>query len=912
MKIFHVRRKKWVTCWLLVLLAGVYQVILPGSPAVCKAAVAASEDSATQGAQHDSDQNPSKNNKDGSVATDPLEQAEKTDQYVVSYQLTQSDLKQMKATDEIIGKLEALKGKTFDTENEFVEAALKAVAPLTALFDQYRAQIVKLAQGPDAYELTENAIPALKKENLPDSLLADLQNLQNKKYPDQSAFLTALQPLLNNLSNQIRQYQAAVIQAAKVPRTYSLTEQSLSELKTEKIPPGVFEKLDALQDKPFADKDEFTQAVRQIIEDVTVEYNFPDDILSEFSNLKSKGLESQREDAAKILQKTTEQYDQYQPLILKSVEMVPGYLLTEQAYTKLGNEGVPDYIIAKLRDLENKGYSSETLFKAALKAEIDTWQNQNQQLILKYAEKLKTYQLSGPSLKKFQDELKSKTIPDDVIAKLSGLLGVEYASQALYNSAVKVALGTSATPAPYDEKKIISSARKTHRFDAFQTQPVLWSGGDCGCVSDLTGQVYGFYPFWMVGNKTGDPAANKAGDVPKKGAGAQEQEKAKDKPQANPQMIDFSVLSRVGYYTIPVDEQGNIEDKIAWLKEQEADFIKIAQKFRTKVDIVLYNNHWQTWCQQAAGKRGLAINDTFATNIADWVRYKDYDLTERLKYKIPGQRPAMVNGVTIDSDPYLLDGNSIDLFNDFVKKLYSRLNSDGKDYYLNLLLPMDALGQGVYQLDNLVKLDPYIDLLLIFIGEPTTESKKTLRRNIEDVLLGNDRVKILRKIVPVISPAGIGEEQLVDDLIYFRDNFGGVGLWPLPLNSGKSAASINSSLKNQFQKQGPTQTVDKLFGVVCDAQCRYRIVIYYVWDILIFLIVVYGLLAARMCALRAIFSKYKPFFLAYCFLTILFISMIFICDPAYEQRQGMLILLLFVIVYFIWEYVRKVKLADKP
>lgn len=78
--------------------------------------------------------------------------------------------------------------------------------------------------------------------------------------------------------------------------------------------------------------------------------------------------------------------------------------------------------------------------------------------------------------------------------------------------------------------------------------------------------------------------------------------------------------------------------------------------------------------------------------------------------------------------------------------------------------------------------------LLVVIQEPTSEAKKRLRQFIEKSLRGNERVRLLRSTVPVLNFDHKNWGQLADDLIYFKDNFGGVAFWPWVDSAGNDTA----------------------------------------------------------------------------------------------------------------------------
>jgi hypothetical protein len=89
--------------------------------------------------------------------------------------------------------------------------------------------------------------------------------------------------------------------------------------------------------------------------------------------------------------------------------------------------------------------------------------------------------------------------------------------------------------------------------------------------------------------------------------------------------------------------------------------------------------------------------------------------------------------------------------------------------------------------------------LLVFLERPTSGAKKVLRARVEASFKGEERIEVLRAIIPVVPPGAnalLGTEQadasiiktsdaesygqFRDDILYFQDNFDGVGFWPAP------------------------------------------------------------------------------------------------------------------------------------
>ena len=146
---------------------------------------------------------------------------------------------------------------------------------------------------------------------------------------------------------------------------------------------------------------------------------------------------------------------------------------------------------------------------------------------------------------------------------------------------------------------------------------------------------------------------------------------------------------------------------------------------------------------------------------------------------------------------------------------------------------------------------PKIDHVLVFLQRPTSEAKKQLRRRIEDSFQGVERAVILRKIVPVTPTgphnnlyreerAGLNTKpdlQFIDDVVYFEDNFGGIGFWPSPNVAVQDQQELMDTvlrgfdtrrdyiLPNVLRSQSTTDAPPRPSGF-CDAICTNRSAVY--------------------------------------------------------------------------------------
>ncbi len=444
---------------------------------------------------------------------------------------------------------------------------------------------------------------------------------------------------------------------------------------------------------------------------------------------------------------------------------------------------------------------------------------------------------------------------------------------------------------------ILEQAKDLKAFDP--SKLVTWQGDDCGCLVDLSGKtIYGFYPFWMAGAT---------------------------------QKIDFSLLSRIAYYGLSFDQKGEMSPLLHW-HPRTADFVTEAQRYRTKVDLVIYKNDWSDWFHFST-KDQLFIIDKTTRNIVQAVHQKMPDTFEnRVKSMMSSKESTtMGDGVTLYFDDYPEDARAVAFFESFIKTLRLKLDAANTNYKLNLMLPMNAIGKGIYTFENLEKFmrdedtsaDDDIDLFLVILEKPTTDTKKALRLSFEqdDAFKGNQRKNMLRKIIPVISPVGHAPEEsgpFEHDLIYFEDNFGGVGFWPLPLTTDKNAEKVTEIVDRVFNK---TKDLDLLHRMIpeesfslCKWICPNRWYFRLAYDLLFALLFLYGLIALQNTALRNIFNQYRQFFILTLLTAILILYSAVMCDPYLNGKKDEVTLgLIFVGVFFwIWRNYIQMKEADYP
>ncbi len=491
-----------------------------------------------------------------------------------------------------------------------------------------------------------------------------------------------------------------------------------------------------------------------------------------------------------------------------------------------------------------------------------------------------SFMLAKGDLDKLKKEIKS----DQILEELKKLTeqGVEY----LFKDQFVSNLEASEVLEQY-RYIIAEQAKKWHEFD--ESKEIKWSGKPRGCKRNFGDKVvYGFYPFWMADGEA--------------------------------QKLDFSVLSRIAYFAVPFDSSGSISKRLD-LTSERAKFMKEAWRHGTAVDLVIYQNNWpeggtESMLDGMATEIDDLLNTKIERNFSDWIKY----CITFGRYKLP----TMGDGVTIFFDGF--PHADSDLFTEFIKILRTKLDKDKPDKdkpdiykgkYLNIMLNMDEIGEYVISegegggsyVDN-------VNLFLVFLNEPTKDSKKALRKNIEDELSGLLRRNMLRKIVPVIFPtnANSDEKQFYDDLIYFQDNFRGVGFWPLPINKDDESNIVSEKVVKVFKvkshetfqkilsKTGIRSGYNQVSDIVCPNKWWLRVA----FNMLAAIILVYGVLCIWFFELRVFFRKHYKYFLLDIIPLIIVAVVSLVWDPFWNSKRDEV----FVLLIFVFFIVGIVKFVD--
>lgn len=387
-----------------------------------------------------------------------------------------------------------------------------------------------------------------------------------------------------------------------------------------------------------------------------------------------------------------------------------------------------------------------------------------------------------------------------VRVRLEPLVGLAYPYRGLFVKALDDALADTGAPGAAEGVEAVArslalTVAPHHGRPGGLADALDLGAKDCGCraLRGEDAEVYGFYPFWRLSAEDGS--------FDRQGVSR----------------INFSLLNRVALYGIEISDRLPAGAN-KWLAGVGPGLVRAAHLYRAKADYAVTLAGWQAWsperiaevADQVAALAQTAGGAEAATARPDGVTliFPGY----------PGATPPSPGGRGAECRPEDPCWRTLLL----VREVKSRLRPDQS---LNIALdmvfeppPAGQASQSYGPLDELCSIltdpkdcvvdgrpqktpvpraradaasgEPLVDLVLVFLPRPTSDTKKYLRAGLDwGIYHGESRETVLRHILPVVPPPAVPGDAVVPidtldefttELVYYQDNFGGVGFWPAP------------------------------------------------------------------------------------------------------------------------------------
>lgn len=435
-----------------------------------------------------------------------------------------------------------------------------------------------------------------------------------------------------------------------------------------------------------------------------------------------------------------------------------------------------------------------------------------------------------------------------LVERMQSLLRITYPTERLFRAAlasIPAATGqpvdTPLSPELMTRATVIAETTIENAADPRLTGNFAMP--DCKCVPKRNlpdnSNVYGFYPFWF------SPLA----DAPSEG----------EEAIPAPAEIDFGVISRVAFYGLELrfefpqaaagDRNLQLNNVTHWTNMKH-DFINSAHQHRAEVDLSFDLRSWAEWSEQEITYAVERIVD----QSGPVERFRERSIAG-VRNAIPTLFETMQpDGVTLIFEDYTgrpNDDVNVTKMIRIIRQVQNELDPRGQtvnvafDFSLIDVEPSEALMNDLRELlipgeDG----EKTVDKILVFLERPTTETKKNLRARMDrGNFRGTERSTVLRSLIPVIPPSAHelvkqrplkGQDsdpnaeafsQFLDDVVYFQDNFAGIGFWPVPLLNDPETPKIADIIATEWNAPTlPAQLaiVQGTFDQVCTWSCPRR------------------------------------------------------------------------------------------
>ena len=470
--------------------------------------------------------------------------------------------------------------------------------------------------------------------------------------------------------------------------------------------------------------------------------------------------------------------------------------------------------------------------------------------------------------------------------------------------------------------ELVDSAMvKENHFD--EKASINFKNKKCGCShnEELNGEVFGIYPYWYVGDTT--------------------------------KWVDFEGITRLAFYGLHVDDEGNFElpsgvPASNYLDDKKNyEFVNDAHRHFVKVDWIITKEDWSNFDSKDKLKK-------FFDNLISLI-----DGLLNKKVNSPFQR--FVNALTFYTDEFENRGDGVTIyfknypdsteentrmFNRFFVDLQDSLVKKNKHVHVNMMMNREDLAEkdskpkddtlafgdnkGIYSYSNFAKISSHgshrkkvkreqilkevKNYLLVMIEEPVSRSKRLVLNDLNQQLNGADRRKVLHSLVPVIWFDNQQWGQLREDALYYNDTYYSLGIAPyatdlLASDSCRLKGNLGMCMIQNFENEDGTNMRQGAFSAfVCTHRWAFRFINFITFLIAIGVLISYF----SSCTVADFFNKRLALLLGIVIVpSTVMMTILARLDPsvaAYRSTFGMipiLVLLLTVIAIILIQVYRK-------
>ncbi|MFK7887708.1 MAG: hypothetical protein AB8G16_12690 [Gammaproteobacteria bacterium] len=555
------------------------------------------------------------------------------------------------------------------------------------------------------------------------------------------------------------------------------------------------------------------------------------------------------------------------------------------------------------------------------------------------SEKIDRYAVTSETVMNLSAASASGPLSQSVLERLATLQEVPFPDDELLRTAIRTTVGPQSNAAT---KEIVGLALKSDRRvsqSALGLAPIGWQGGECGCGvfesldHSYPSHLYGLYPYWQGPRLDADQP---------------------DAAAEDPAVVDFSLLERIGYYGVTFDERGQIRLPLHfqqkpqpangwfWQRDNYAEFVKRAHQYKTKVDLVVYNNDWQPWL--SGDKTSSAFNRDLTEPLIDSIRGQ---ITQRLDGYANALKPiislgftsarTLGDGVTLDFDFELVPAeDQVWLYDQILGKdgLVEQLRQTlvpekgwpaNVQYFINMMIPGECIAESAadadcafYDIEKLSKLKS-VDLFLVDTTS-SDDGADTIRRMRTAVgkLDVTEQIRFQRKLVPLMSEDALTRSD-AQRLRWVDWNFAGLASWGLNndpetaqrvrqafVSTGRHLALPDAELAFMGRMQARLASLE---ATVCNATCPRRWLLRSLIFSVALLSLIYIIASYWFLVLRGVYDS-RLFVGVVVFFVVLFVLTLW-CDPFWSQQKSTILFVSLLLAMLSWAIARQRRLRAR-
>jgi hypothetical protein len=168
------------------------------------------------------------------------------------------------------------------------------------------------------------------------------------------------------------------------------------------------------------------------------------------------------------------------------------------------------------------------------------------------------------------------------------------------------------------------------------------------------------------------------------------------------------------------------------------------------------------------------------------------------------------------------------------------------------------------------------------------------------------------------SPGAVEKSHLTDDMIYAKENFGGVGFWPLPgygqPKEEERSDFLAGEIRAVFIADSPGSMSPAWLAVIENFFFAFRREVFVFLECILLLLAAYGVCAFWLFELRAFFHAHLSWFLGLILFMLGILYLLFLSNPRlknYLPSFIVAIVLAALVSFAAWAYISKLE-KDLP